>query len=62
MRKAQAERAPRVDHPLAHYLQTGKLVCKLCQLPVASAATWPAHLASTAHIQVRDQGGSGSGV
>jgi hypothetical protein len=56
MRKAQAERAPRVDHPLAQYLQTGKLVCKLCQLPVASAATWPAHLASAAHVQVGTYG------
>ncbi len=52
MRKAQAERAPRVDHPLAQYLPNGKLVCRVCAIAIANAATWPSHLASAAHVQV----------
>ena len=61
MKKAQAERAAAagtVNHPLAATVN-GRIVCKVCQTPVASAALWPAHILSTSHLQVCACGGEG---
>src|SRR5262249_36617572 len=47
----QQQAARRIQHPLAHYSDSGKLSCTACVEVVKSEALWDGHLRSSGHRQ-----------